>query len=700
VISLAALSSLAIADGRILRVARISLIEGDVSYQRAGDAAHDWFDATINMPLNENDQVFTGLDGRAEIQLTGRNIVRLNHDTNLKITQFNTGTTQLALSVGTATFRIESLDRRQFDVVDARDAGSDDPIFFEVDTPTVAVTLLKEGAYRINVREDGTTEIIVRQGAAEVYNQEFGSISVKQGRRMVVDGREADSYQVARMEDKDEWDRWNDRRDEALYARNESHSRRYVPAGVPGVYELDHYGDWWYAPDYGYVWSPRAVAVGWAPYRQGYWHWYPAYGWTWISYEPWGWAPYHYGRWAYYRNRWCWLPHGGLGVGFSWGWSPALVTFFGFGGGYRSGYRDGFVDGYRRGYRDGAYDWVGWVPLGPGEHHYWSPPVNNNNSVANQGAQPRTLEALKNYGAPGGLTGIEGRHFINPRVAVNNPSPPPPAATGNTRTIPVPVQTDSLRPTQALAPRTIPVTSTPAARRIASPVVTRRAGSAESPSGTVRTVEQGVPALRGNSGGTGEGYRTPPRRELPGREINREAGPPANATSSGASSGQGPTERRVDPAARRPDFQPVERPPRPIYTPRRAATEEGGNNNSTGSTGNQTNSGGQGGHSGGGGNYERRESPRVVSPPRRESGPSPENRPVEVAPRRVEPPARSPEVAPRRVEPPARPPVERRDPPPQQSAPRRVETPPARSPDSAPRTERAPSPPSGRARVP
>src|SRR5690349_19643713 len=50
----------------ILRVARISLIEGEVSYQRAGDSNKDWTDATLNMPLNERDQLYSGQTGRAE----------------------------------------------------------------------------------------------------------------------------------------------------------------------------------------------------------------------------------------------------------------------------------------------------------------------------------------------------------------------------------------------------------------------------------------------------------------------------------------------------------------------------------------------------------------------------------------------------------------------------------------------------------
>jgi FecR protein len=256
VLFLVALCSLALADDPIFRVARISLVEGEVSYRRANESEKDWFDATLNLPLEENDQLYSGSDGRAEIQLSGRNVVRISRDTNLRFTQFSPGAIQMALPIGSAYFRIESLDKRQFEVVDANDAGINDPVYFEVDTPTVAVTFVKEGVYRINVDEDGSTEVIVRQGQAEVYGEGIGTIVVNKGKRVEVEGRE-DHYRLGGFEDKDDWDRWNDGRDNGLFSGAESSdSARYIPVSVPGVYDLDNYGDWIDEPEYGRMWSP------------------------------------------------------------------------------------------------------------------------------------------------------------------------------------------------------------------------------------------------------------------------------------------------------------------------------------------------------------------------------------------------------------------------------------------------------------
>ena len=53
-------------------VARISLIQGDVSTQR-GDTG-DWAEAALNQPLVPGDRISTGDNSRAELQLEGKKI--------------------------------------------------------------------------------------------------------------------------------------------------------------------------------------------------------------------------------------------------------------------------------------------------------------------------------------------------------------------------------------------------------------------------------------------------------------------------------------------------------------------------------------------------------------------------------------------------------------------------------------------------
>ena len=105
------------------------------------------------------------------------------------------------------------------------------------------------------------------------------------------------------------------------YRRNASY--QYASSTIPGINDLDYYGDWQNVDQYGYAWRPR-VDSGWVPYQQGQWtNDYP-YGPTWVSSEPWGYAPYHYGRWANVNNQWYWIPDA---VNTTPAYAPALVAF-------------------------------------------------------------------------------------------------------------------------------------------------------------------------------------------------------------------------------------------------------------------------------------------------------------------------------------------------------------------------------------
>ena len=112
-----------------------------------------------------------------------------------------------------------------------------------------------------------------------------------------------------------------------------------------GYEDLDDYGDWRDDSNYGHVWFPNQVAVGWAPYHAGHWDWISPWGWTWVDDSPWGYAPFHYGRWVSVGGRWGWVA-GPVAVQAV--YAPALVVFIGGGPG-------------------GVGGNVGWFPLGPRE---------------------------------------------------------------------------------------------------------------------------------------------------------------------------------------------------------------------------------------------------------------------------------------------------------------------------------------------
>ncbi len=466
-------------------VARVSLVAGEVSYQRASESESNWYDATINLPLGASDQLQTGPDGRVEIQVGAGNTVRLSRDSNLRFTDLSQAQFLLSLPVGTMTVRIENLDVPQGGRSRSNGATDADerPVVmrYEVGTPAASITLNRKGVYRFNVAADGTTEIVVRSGQVEIFRQEIGSFMVEEGRTCRVDGTDPTIFAVtATTEVDDEWDRWNGKRDDEIASLPARAADAPIPQTIPGSADLDRYGEWIDTPEYGQVWAPRGVDTAWAPYRLGYWRWYAAYGWTWISHEPWGWVPYHYGRWAWYRQRWFWVPYRGqvgngliaAWFGLGWRWSPHLVAFIGWGEKrYLNGYRDGFRDGYWTGFADGR-GWLGWCPLAPGEdRHDWR----------GERAVGR-LEQLRNYQMPGGVSGIEGSRFINGRVvqlSTNLVVPPRNAGAVNSNLAGIggPVRESDLQPGKDSRPVRTPLIERIESRRtfdVSRPIIVRR----------------------------------------------------------------------------------------------------------------------------------------------------------------------------------------------------------------------------------
>jgi hypothetical protein len=346
-------------------VARASLIHGDVTMQR-GDSG-DWVNVSLNTPLTAGDKVATGAKSRAEIQLDYANVLRLADNANATVADLTRDRIQVQLGLGLADY---SLLRNS-------DAN------IEIDTPNMALRPLRPGVYRIQVNSAAETQVIVREGEAEITTPQ-GSTRVQSGQLITVEGTNNPEYQTVSAPGRDDWDRWNSDRDSLI---SRATSWRYTNQYYTGSQDLDDYGRWVYVPNYGQVWSP-VVAPGWAPYSYGNWTWEPYYGWTWVSYEPWGWAPYHYGRWFLYGSSWCWWP-GPVYASYYPVWAPAYVSFFGF------GYGGGFNFGVGFGFGN-----IGWMPIGPGDyyHPWWGRGVNYVN----------VTNIYNYYGGRGGYGGYRG----------------------------------------------------------------------------------------------------------------------------------------------------------------------------------------------------------------------------------------------------------------------------------------------------
>ena len=341
--------------------ARIQRIDGDVALNNANSAddasADQWVNATTNQPFSVGDRIYTRENSHASLAFTGRNFARLNPNSSLDVLSLADRRTQLALRDGSAMFDVGYLAPDEL---------------FEVATPYGAVDLQRPGLYDVGI-DNGNVIVSVLSGLAQVAGL-GGTGQINKGEVLRLLGQTAADAVLSRIDGRDagylvddyygyQYPQYYDGRyrDYNTYLNDpyyfdpyrRTSSYQYVNSYIPGISDLDYYGNWQNLNGYGYAWSPR-VDNSWSPYEDGYWmNDYP-YGPTWVSSEPWGYAPYHYGRWTNVGNQWYWIPDRANTTPT---YSPAMVAFVP-------------VD----------QNDIGWVPLGPNDpyapRYYnrdWSP---------------------------------------------------------------------------------------------------------------------------------------------------------------------------------------------------------------------------------------------------------------------------------------------------------------------------------------
>src|SRR6185503_10164809 len=289
--------------------ARIQRVDGEVAFSDGlanSDSNSEWVTATPNQPFSVGDRIYTRDNARTSIAFNGRNFARLNPNTSLDVVSLGDRRTQLALRDGSAMFDLGYLQPDEL---------------FEVATPNGSVNFDQPGLYNVGFDNNGGVLVSVLSGLAQVVGL-GGSGQINKGEMLTLLGQTAAEVALARVNPQDagyqvddyyryqypaSYDGRYSNYDAYLddpyyydpYRRNASY--KYASSTIPGINDLDYYGDWQNVDQYGYAWRPR-VDSGWVPYQQGQWtNDYP-YGPTWVSSEPWGYAPYHYGRWANVNN--------------------------------------------------------------------------------------------------------------------------------------------------------------------------------------------------------------------------------------------------------------------------------------------------------------------------------------------------------------------------------------------------------------
>jgi hypothetical protein len=311
------------------RAARLSDISGQVWLYNPD--SNEWASAALNQPLTSGDRIATDNDGRAEITL-GTTTLRLDATSELEIVRLDDARYTVRLQNGSAAVRVRN----------AQALGE-----FELASDEGSFRLLAVGRYRFD-RVEQTSDVTVYEGRAIYENGNTAlPVAIGQHAQFWVDAAGVPQYAMVETT-RDAFSAWNDERDRSAEGVV---APRYVSPEMTGAEDLDRYGQWQQTPDYGPIWVPAAVPVGWAPYSAGHWAWVRPWGWTWVDDQRWGFAPFHYGRWVYHRNVWCWAPGTYVARPV---YAPALVAWV---GGPRVGVS----------ITAGGGAPVGWFPLAPHE---------------------------------------------------------------------------------------------------------------------------------------------------------------------------------------------------------------------------------------------------------------------------------------------------------------------------------------------
>lgn len=366
------------------RAGRVAEVTGDAWLFDA--EAKDWVRVTRNQTVAEGDRLRTDERSRVSLRI-GSTSLWLDERSDLEFTQLDEGRVLLQVAKGDLGLRLRS-----------QEAVNE----YKVQTREGMVFAEREGLYRVEQLDRGSRVYAV-QGRSRF---EFKRGESQSQPVWLQDGEQAEFWwaggprterQGLRGDGFGDWVLAQSRAEGDSFGSGVS--QRYVSPEMTGAEDLDRHGRWEQAPEYGHVWTPSVVAVGWAPYRHGRWAWSRHWGWTWVDDAPWGFAPFHYGRWVSWGGRWCWSP----GVYVSRPvYAPALVAWLG-GPSVSIGINIGAARPPRPHY--------GWYPLAPREvyvpHYHHSPAYKHRINID---PDPVTVRRPRsNFEVPGAVSYLPGQ---------------------------------------------------------------------------------------------------------------------------------------------------------------------------------------------------------------------------------------------------------------------------------------------------
>jgi uncharacterized membrane protein YgcG len=276
------------------RIVRLSYVDGSVQMDRddLGTSA-----AYLNSPVTGGARLSTASDGFAEVEFETGGTLRVTPNSNVLFRQLGlrdgNKVTLIEMTDGTGYFNIKKDSDDDFRVV----VGGN-----ELRVP-------KSSRFRIHLQPQ-SAQIAVMKGELELVGPD-GDVKIKKDEQLLLDFQDPGRYFLGRTIDALDYDSWDHDRDDyrAQYANASTSYSGYSSNYSYGVSDLNYYGSYVNVAGYGSMWRPYGYDVGWDPFMDGAWVWYPGWGYMWVSSYPWGWMPYRYGRWVWVAGYgWMWQP--------------------------------------------------------------------------------------------------------------------------------------------------------------------------------------------------------------------------------------------------------------------------------------------------------------------------------------------------------------------------------------------------------
>jgi hypothetical protein len=271
------------------RIVRLSDVQGKVEIDK--NIGLGFETAFLNLPITQGTQVRTRDDGRAEIEFEDGSALRLTPDTTVEFTTLSMSdsgkrSSEVHLVAGMAYL----------------DWLGKDELSFDFSREKIALDHLAR--FRVQASADADN-VAVFKGEVSIEGP-AGKVMVERKKTATFDLANNDQYALADHIAESPYDSWD--KDAASYHQEYAKDRVSSPYGY-GLSDLNYYGAYSNVPGYGTMWQPYFTGVGWDPFMDGVWGFYPGYGYMFASAYPWGWLPYRYGSWMFVPSfGWMWQP--------------------------------------------------------------------------------------------------------------------------------------------------------------------------------------------------------------------------------------------------------------------------------------------------------------------------------------------------------------------------------------------------------